>query len=378
MSISRDAVDSLLPDFLPRQRWFAGDEAADASVVDWDALRDELPGLVWALVSSSGITYQLPLGFRHLDSGEQFLEGKGRWVLGDVDTEQGPMLVYDAMIDPELARFVLDLAVPGVDAAHARPLGIDSSNTSVVFDERLILKLFRRVEIGPNPDVEIPGALATAGFPHVAAREGEWRRDGRDLAVVRAFLEGGGDGWQLAQTSLRDVYASRTDPAEAGGDIGPEARRLGQVTAELHLALATAFGAADGEPAAWADAMERDLAEARLDPSVERSARAVFAAMRSSGDGGKAIRVHGDLHLAQVLRTDDGWYFVDFEGEPSVPLAARRQRSSPLRDVAGMLRSFHYAAEVARAEQGDTGDADELRLLAARWEEHATVSFLDR
>ncbi|MEO7554970.1 MAG: hypothetical protein ABIV94_00020, partial [Acidimicrobiales bacterium] len=280
-------------------------------------------------------------------------------------------------------RTVEGLGEIGFDVAHARPIGVEQSNTSVVFDERVILKLFRKVEVGPNPDVELTGALTGASYPHIAATVGEWHRDGRDLAVVRQFLDGGGDGWQLALTSLRDIYMSRVEPAEAGGDIAPEAWRLGVVTAEMHLALAAALGTAPAEPVVWADAMERDLerlagrsataagGDADLEP-----ARRAFAQLRALTDAGAASRIHSDLHLGQVMRTDAGWYLLDFEGEPLEPIAERRRRSSPLRDVAGMLRSFHYAAEVALRDYGESID-DELRGLAQRWEAHAGLAFLD-
>jgi maltokinase len=368
------AIERLLPDYLVRQRWFAGDAVDDVSIVELDVLREGPPQLVWALVAAGGVTYQVVIGLRPLDQAEPFLEGKGRGVLGDVDTDDGPMLAYDATFDPDLAPLILALAAPDEHVERVRPLSAEQSNTSVVFDERIVLKLFRRVEIGPNPDVELPGALTAAGFPHVAPTVGEWHRDGRDLAVGRGFLDGGGDGWQLALTSLRDLYASRVvDPGEAGGDIGPESFRLGQVTAELHLALAAAFGASPGEPARWADIMERSLGELD-DDEIPRKA---FAALRGVGDAGKSVRVHGDLHLGQVMRTDAGWFVIDFEGEPAVPLAERRLPSSPLRDVAGMLRSFHYAAEVARRDQGDAADTEELCALAALWEDHAVSCFLN-
>jgi maltokinase len=249
------------------------------------------------------------------------------------------------------------------------------SNTSVVFDERLIMKMFRRLAEGPNPDVEVTEALARVGFEHISAPVATWRRGEIDLAVVRVFLEGGTEGWQLALTSLRDVYTSRLDPAETGGDFGPEAYRLGQITAEMHLKLAEAFGVAEAEPAAWAGSMVANLARSRARALDAPAIAAAYDALRSVGDAGKSIRIHGDYHLGQTLRTDGGWYILDFEGEPALPLEERRKPSSPLRDVAGMLRSFHYAAEVALAERGGAADDDELRTLGGRWEQHVADAF---
>jgi maltokinase len=366
------ALAVLLPDFLVRQRWFEGDDATGASIREVEIFEAGSPALVWLLVDVGGSSYQVFVGLRPLEQIERFLEGKGLWFLGDVDTDSGPLLAYDAVIDPELALRILAIVAPDETAERVRPLNAEQSNSSIVFDERSILKLFRKVEVGPNPDVELPGALTAVGFPHIAATVGEWHRGGADLAVVRSFLEGGGDGWQLALTSLRDVYMSRVEPSAAGGDIGPEAERLGRVTAEMHLALAGALGTSAAEPKVWAD----NMASAAGDDPEVASALDAYAALRAVDDAGKAMRIHGDLHLGQVLRTDAGWFVLDFEGEPLVPIAERRKPSSPLRDVAGMLRSFHYAAAVALRDYGESAD-DDLRALAQRWEAHASGAFLE-
>lgn len=373
--ISPEQLAVLLPDYVARQRWFAGTSAEGLRIVEHEVLRDDWPGLVWCLFEVQGVTYQVLVGLRPLEQTERFLEGKGRVFLGDADTDKGPALVFGGLVDPELALEIFRLAAPDEHVERVRAMNVEQSNTSVVFDERLIMKVFRRLAPGPNPDVEITEALGRVGFPHVAAPVGVWRRDGRDLAVVNPFLDGGTEGWQLALTSLRDIYASGLDPAEAGGDLGPEARRLGQVTAELHVALADALGAEPGDPVRWAEDLSRSLDGASgFDVDAVRS---LFDDLRHVRDAGQAIRIHGDYHLGQVLRTDKGWFVLDFEGEPLVPLEERRRRSSPLRDVAGMLRSFHYAAEVARVERGDEAHDDELLALGERWELHAADAFLE-
>ena len=376
--IKIDDLATLLPDYAARQRWFAGADVEGLEVIAHEVLRDEWPGLVWVLFRVGGVTYQELVGLRPLEQTERFLEGKGRSYLGDIDTDAGTALAYSALVDPELALLVAGVVAPGEEFARARPLTVEQSNTSVVFDERLIMKLYRRVADGPNPDVEVTEALGRVGFQHVAAPVAVWRRDECDLAVVIPYLEGGTEGWQLALTSLRDIYDSRLEPAESGGDIGPEMRRLGQVTAELHLALADALGVEPGNPTRWADDLQSAVQQSSgfdIDRVEE-----VYDALRSVGDPGQAIRIHGDFHLGQVLRTDYGWYILDFEGEPLVPLEDRRHRSSPLRDVAGMLRSFHYASEAARIERHEAlGDEDQQQLfaLAAKWEAHASTAFLE-
>lgn len=365
---------ALVPDYLPRQRWFAGEEVPErVDVVDYELLHDECPCLAWLLVRVPGddASYQLLVGLRPLEDTETFLEGKGRWFLGDIDTDDGPMLAYDALVDPDLASAILSVVAPDLPVTTMRPLAVEQSNTSVVFDEVGIMKVFRRVHDEPNPDVEIVDALAAVGYEHTAKPLGAWRRDGRDLAVVREFLAGGADGWHLAITSLRDLYDRRCDPEEAGGDFAPESHRLGEATGEMHVALAKAFGSAGATPAAWADALHAGLVDA---PDV-RGADARYEALRSLGDAGAAIRIHGDLHLGQVMRTDAGWFVLDFEGEPRVPISERRKPSSPLRDVAGMLRSFHYAAEVALLERHEAPD-EELRRLADLWAERNREAYL--
>ncbi|MBA3303716.1 MAG: hypothetical protein H0U26_07580, partial [Acidimicrobiia bacterium] len=242
--IDRRQLAAVLVEHLPGQRWFAQGErpftAADVEVVTVDGLRGEWPGLVRVLVSVAGVRWQLVLGLRPPDSREAFFEGKPEALLGTLDTELGPALAYDATIDPELAVILLGVIAPGEEVARARPLMAEQSNTSVVYDERLILKLFRRLVEGPNPDAEVSRALAGVGFANVAELVAEWRVDGDDCAIVNAFLTSGSDGFSLALTSLRDLYDLRGDPREAGGDFGPDARRLGIITAKMHLALAEA------------------------------------------------------------------------------------------------------------------------------------------
>lgn len=381
--IGAEDLAPLLPDYLTRQRWFgASDRVLDhVEIGEFELLRDAWPGLAWALADATfagGGTarYQVLVGLRPLEGGERFLEGKGRGVLGDLDTGSGPALVYDALVDPELALELLTHVAPGEDVKRVRPLNVEQSNTSIVYDERLILKVFRRVQDGPNPDVEVTQGLADAGFANISAPVASWSRGGRDLAVLRTFLNGGTDGWVLAQTSLRDMYDERLEPADCGGDFAPEACRLGEITASMHVALRDAFGASPGDPGAWADDMELHLDRLTDAPLDRTLVEAAYERIRSVDGAGTAIRVHGDYHLGQTMRTDAGWYILDFEGEPARPLGERRRPSSPLRDVAGMLRSFHYAARVGLAERGE-GTDNELATLGRHWEDRVASSFVE-
>jgi maltokinase len=367
-----------LADHLPRQRWFDGSERpAELRSVSQEVIGDGWPALVHVLVETGSGRWQLVLALRPAGQWPGALEGKPEAVIGELETEQGRALVYDALIDADLGLALLARVAPEVRAERARPLlGVEQSNSSVIFDESVILKLYRRLLDGPNPDAEVTRALADAGFDNVAEPLGQWRMDGMDLAVVNRFLSNGTDGFHLALTSLRDLYGARGEPAEAGGDFAPDARRLGIITAHMHLAMASAFGTGPPATATWADEAEASLEGIDLENVDAGAVRAAFAALRALDDAGTAVRTHGDYHLGQVLRTDAGWFVLDFEGEPLRPLEVRRRPTSPLRDVAGMLRSLHYAAAVALRQWNDDGD-EEVVLLADAWERHNAFAFLE-
>ena len=379
----------LLGDFLPRQRWFAGHETPAAVTLTPLDLREGDPTLAWFLADATDAagehaTYQVVLGGRPAPCDCEFLHGKERFTVGEIDG----WVFYDALVDPDLALVVLERVAPDETADVARPLIVEQSNTSVVYDERLILKLFRRVHPEPNPDVAITETLNERGFPHVVPQLAEMRYEGADLAVVRLYLLGSTDAWQLAHTSLRDLLGTRMPPEEAGGDFGPEAFTLGEVTGRLHLALAEAFGTEPADPAAWFEgfraALDRlpqgkfELGDETLDMSdlIDRAAvEAMQAEVLQVEDPGVGLRIHGDLHLGQLLLADAGWFVLDFEGEPVRPMAERLAASSPLRDVAGLVRSLHYAARTALTERGRDVDP-ELVDLVDQWEARAVEAYL--
>jgi maltokinase len=367
-----------LADHLPRQRWFDGSERpAELRSVTQEVIAEGWPALVHVLVETASGRWQLVLALRPAGQWPAALEGKPEAVIGELDTELGRALVYDALIDADLGLALLARVAPDVHAERARPLlGVEQSNSSVIFDESVILKLYRRLLDGPNPDAEVTRALAAAGFDSVAEPLGQWRMDGMDLAVVNRFLSNGTDGFHLALTSLRDLYGARGEPGEAGGDFAFDARRLGIITAHMHLAMATAFGTGPPDTATWAGEAEASLEGIDLEDVDTGAVRSAFTALRSLDDAGTSVRTHGDYHLGQVLRTDAGWFVLDFEGEPLRPLDVRRRPTSPLRDVSGMLRSLHYAAAVALRQWNDDGD-DEVVLLADAWERHNAFAFLE-
>ena len=294
------------------------------------------------------------------------------------------------------------------DALHTgtlssvRHLRVEQSNTSVEVGDALFLKHLRRVETGASQELEMADELEAAGFTHLAPMLGRvvWETSGEDpspLVLVQRFLHNSTEGWALALTSLRDLYANAEsvghgDPAERRAMVDEqdaaflaESMRLGKVIAEMHLALASGRPGTDmatallteGSLNTWAntmtDELDRLLArdEPALDPlrDVRNAVVARFDQIRGLSPGGLLIRTHGDLHLGQLLRIDTGWVILDFEGEPDRTPEERRQRTSPLRDVAAMLRSFDYAAAAAIIERTapDSAEADILRGYGEAW-----------
>jgi maltokinase len=366
------ALETLLVDWLPDQRWYAGKGTAITSV----SVESEVP----LLSGDDGDVRHLLLRVVDADGGRevyQLLVGRlagevparlTRAVIGDVDGTTA----YDAVHDPEAtAALLARLAASATEGTlsftatgdldtglPSRVMGAEQSNTSVVYGEEYILKLFRRVQPGLNPDLEVTRALADADSPHVAAPLGwvEGQVDGEQttLAMMQCFRRGASEGWAMATASVRDLFAEGDLHAdEVGGDAQATARQLHE---RLDAALAVV---ADLEP--FADALRRAYDE------VGRLT-----------DEHPVQRVHGDYHLGQVLRTPEGWILLDFEGEPARPLAERTALMSPLRDVAGMLRSFDYAARHLLAERSaSTGEEPQLAYRATEWAERNRNAFCD-
>jgi maltokinase len=377
-------VIEMIPAYLGRQRWYAGQAeppSGSVSVFTADVLAtmgDSRHRLLWAIVDAEGSRYQLVIGERPNGEHAQFLKGHERGVLGGTTDAY----YYDGVYDPELALALLGVVTDGAETAErVRPVTAEQSNTSLVYDDRIILKMFRRLLEGRNPDVEVTEALARTGFEHVAAPIASWRRMDIDLAFVQQYLAGGTDGWALALTSLRDLYASGpSDPAQAGGDFGAEAYRLGQMTAEMHLALAEAFGVdrSGFREVGWPELLTAIESRVRrlTGAGWSGSPADLMHRLQAVNDPGPAIRVHGDYHLGQVMRTDTGWYVLDFEGEPARPKEERLAPTSPLKDVTAMLRSFQYAAHYVLLER-EEHELERVMPLAEAWELHNRDAFLD-
>lgn len=253
----------------------------------------------------------------------------------------------------------------------------EQSNTSIRYGDALILKLFRRLQFGPHPDVEVGWFLTEhsrfRGTPAVVGSLDYLSPDGRHaaLALMQRFEPNRGDAWTTTLRRLREILDGE-DMAESVERMG----RLGQTTADLHLALASGSGDFSAEPiaasdlAGWRQAI-RDEVRAAADGLHRRQIEVDAAALMRRAEGIASLqgalktRHHGDYHLGQVLERDDGTFaIIDFEGEPSKLLDQRREKRTPLRDVAGMLRSFDYARNAA-LRAGDAARPDRVQRANA-------------
>jgi maltokinase len=388
-----------LTGFMLEQRWFGAKsrEVAHVNVHDVTVAREEEPALALALVEirfhpGTHEIYHVPVGVRSARSG---------WTDGRI-AERGRQVLYDATADPELAAELAALmreqrtleapegatiefrsVAEAEELEHPReirPMGVEQSNTSLVFDDALVLKLYRRLEPGINPELELLRFLTEHGFPNIPTLEGWAQYLGKPmdatLATLQHFVASEGDGWKIALDSLsgdREAFLGRL-------------RRLGEVTGAMHTVLASdssdqSFSAEEPSAEALAllvatvdEEIERVFASLPDDPALEPIAgrgeevRERLRVRSHVGATGRVIRHHGDYHLGQVLWGDDDWVVIDFEGEPARGLTERRRKRSPLRDVAGMLRSFAYAASASELERAVKPPAD--------WEERARAEFL--
>jgi maltokinase len=392
--------EETLASWLPAQRWFAGKglPVDGLAIQSATVLAGGDPGLRHLIVSVSQngrtISYQLLVGLRARVPDQLAHVLIGTW--------EDRLLAYDALHDSELTRLLLAAMArretigplefgsePGAGistGARSLVLTSEQSNTSLLFGEDSILKVFRRLSPGPNPDLEVPQALARLGSAHVARPLGwiQTHAGGQVtvLGILSAYLRAATDGWTLAATSIRDLYAEESlSAAEAGGDFAPEAKRLGAATAEVHRDLARAFGTAQLPAGGAADLAEQ--MQARLDEALTEVAElgryagmlgAAYSDLAKIDGPLPAQRIHGDYHLGQVMRTQTGWVLIDFEGEPARPLAERRARHPVMQDVAGMLRSFEYAARYQLAPESGT---PVLRQAARDWAHRNQAAFCE-
>ena len=400
-----------LPAFLPTQRWFGGKARRVADVIPLDYA--PLPGTTGILAlfrvryeDGGQETYQVPsvpdsrdAAFVDAMDEAAFCLGLAEHIRlgGSLPGRQGTF-----RFTPTEALAEILPETPG----KATRVRTEQSNTSVIFDRKAILKLFRKLTPGPNPDFEITDFLTRrTAYRGIARLAGSIAYTGAEgvgttLAVLQEFVPNRGEAWTATLDRLKEYYAA--DPVFArtlAAADAEEARGLGALTGRLHMALASApedplfrpepIEAADvaawqGGMQAYLDRVMGTLASAieTLPTAVRETARQVLdlaprfrselEAVQTLGEGVAKIRVHGDYHLGQVLKTRDAFVILDFEGEPARPLEERRARQCALKDVAGMLRSFDYAAHAAlftavEAAPEEAGLAERLTPRAEHW-----------
>jgi len=404
---------AILADWMIRQRWYAGKgrvpELTEVGAFEFESDEPGVTVRTLLLLESSGAptVYQVPVTIR-----DTVPRGWGQHFIGRAGETD---FWFDGAQDPAytraLLRLVVDAGVARADGASAhgtpaRPLRLDGarvssrvltgeqSNTSIVYtvgddsdvsdgvdggraaaaEPPVIVKIFRTLHAGDNPDVVLQTAISAAGSQRVPAVVGSvagtWpdprRHDGTadgHLAFAQEFLPGVEDAWRVALRA-----------ASAGVDFRDEARELGRATAEVHRVLAEVLPRRDasvGDTVAAASSWHSRLATAVGEvPELERH-RAAAEALYDRAQQGvwpALQRVHGDYHLGQVLFVPGrGWVLLDFEGEPLRPMSERDVLDQPLRDVAGMLRSFDYVAGSTALAGGAAG----------AWAEDARAAFLD-
>jgi maltokinase len=403
MRVDASEITRVLGDWLGQQRWFAGKSRQYTVESRLLATLTDKPHPVQIWVADVQYPdalehYQVPLVLRS-EAAEQLAHA---YVGSVADADGGnPITLYDALHDKEVTGYWLEAiadqaTVDGVNFTRTAEaakipvhepslaLSAEQSNTSLVYGDDAIMKVFRRLEPGLNPDIEIHAKLCELGGRHVAGLLGYVTAQLDDqqwsLAMLQEFLTTATDGWQLATNSVRDLMAEADLHAEeAGGDFAGEAHRLGVATAEVHADLATAFATSQLSSAELADraaAMNARLDSALLEvpelAEVEPGLRQAYADFAELAEPVTAQRIHGDLHLGQVLRTSHRWVVLDFEGEPAKPITDRQAADSPIRDVAGMLRSFDYAA---RHQLIDIGSTPQSEFRANEWAERNRTAF---
>ncbi len=381
-------------DWIQRQRWYAGrtrdlDSAVPAEAT---ALGDDLDLVLLDVTYTDGTAEQYQVLLRWADAPIQ-----GYSDIATIGAD-GDRTAYDALHDPDAARHLLNLIdasatvgglhfgkEPGVTLpldAQPRISGAEQSNTSVIFGTQAVLKVFRRITPGINPDIELNRVLGRAGNPHVAtllgAYETSWGGTGTcALGMVAAFAADSVEGWDMATASTRDLLAEATDES-AGGAFVDESYRLGEAVASVHATLAEQLGTSTERlpDRRRAGAVDRRGAAA---PALREHAPLIEERYRKlAAEAITVQRMHGDLHLGQVLRTPQRWLLIDFEGEPGQPLEERRRPDSPLRDVAGVLRSYEYAAYQQLVNlPADDARTGEVAARARRWVDRNSAAFCD-
>jgi trehalose synthase-fused probable maltokinase len=379
------------PEWLASQRWFRGKSRRleRVELLDAAALGDDSS---WLLVlgatdAAGEVARYLVPAVSDGDLLGEPRDGDGVWrrlagmalAGGEIEGARGRWLFTPT----EAGRAVVLAGANALAALGERRLGVEQSNTSIAFGERLILKLYRLLEPGGNPEVEVNAFLTGIGFREAPALLGSasYLVDGEphSAAMLQELIASTGDAWTWV---LGRLAAAPDGPAEAMRGMA----QVGRLTAAMHAALASrpdepgfpSRRATGEELAGWGAAADRQLSAALRVLSVDARPRleaivpviaARFGAIPAAAEV-RVSRIHGDYHLGQLLRTARGFTVIDFEGEPARPLTERRAPASPLRDVAGMLRSLDYAAHASATQESRPG-------ARQAWLQDARAAFLD-
>ncbi len=398
-------IERLLTAWLPTQPWFVEKtwtiEAVELLADTWI---DRQEGLAHVVV---GVSQLDPLLRRSTTSVYQVLlvarselrERLGHALIGTLEGPEGPMHVYDALHDRDVTGVLLEQMRQHGDLGQVRFVALSEAeipagerslvipgphrHTVLAFGNDAALKVYRTLAPGVNPDVEIHRALTIAGCEHVVPMlgsiDGSWTDPSSatmvegNLAILQTHLVTATDGWRMAETSVHDLFAEadlRAD--EVGGDFAGEARRLGQATATVHADLRAGLGTDVWGPehiGELLEGMRRRLAAGVAEvPELgehEKALRLAYDGAEQSVTTVDVQRIHGDLHLGQVIRTSVNWKLLDFEGRPDRPMAERALLDSPLADVAAMLRSLDYVA--SRVLFADHPEDAQLSYRAREW-----------
>ena len=382
-----DQMHQQLHDYMARMRWFGG-KGREFSVVEVTSLPLNLNVVTIEYADGERELYQVPLS-----SYDDPRDDLAHALVGDWDGHWH----YDAVHDrdathPWLEAIAAGAGGEGVQAvrvdghefdldAHSTLFGGEQSNSSLAFGEDSMFKLFRRLTPGVNPDIEIHEALTRAQSTHVAALYGWIEAGDLQLGLLQQFLRTSTVGWELALASVRNLFVEEDlHPEDVGGDFASEAHRLGVAVAEVHQTMREQMPTATISGREIADRMRTRLEEVSTQvPALAELRDRLQASYDHVATTDVPVqRIHADLHLGQTLRTSLGWKLVDFEGEPARLLSERSLPDTPWRDVAGMLRSFDYAARVVQADVSAAPDlAAQLAHRADEWVGRNRGAFLD-
>lgn len=376
-------------DWLPRQPWFDAleGEVADITVIRTETLRRQWPLVLWVPleveIDGAPVLCQTVLALAPVVP-DAVPESA---ILGEVPSSTGPVMAYDALADPEAAAAFVSHVGDGVGSSTVTALVDEPWLTTVELGQDWELTMYRRVQAGPHPDVELPALLAPDGRQLTRPPVAVWRKNHHDLATLRRRVRRGVSGADLCRVSVAELLALRCQPRENPLDVVDQMGSLGRGLAELHVGLAEHLGSTEGSGSALAAVLTERLPR-QLDEMAMARVAATYRRLAFADDLGRFIRVHGNVDLASIEHGRSTWTFARFGCNPDSDLRLDHEPLSPLGDLAGLLHGISRCAAAAlddavslRASSGDESADDpdfyeqaarrELAVLAEAWEERA-------